>query len=151
MARNLKHYMVFKSFVDAGLRAQIATPRSQLAALTLAALAVAWFWALPPILTPLLYITPSNWTDADLVRHLWHFRLVQPEWVGSPPQYDYLRWAQAETLARLGVMVLGWFSGTAWVIRRHLGRRRVATANPAASGNGATAYRYAALRLKHLE
>src|ERR1035441_249465 len=64
----------------------------------------------------LLYIHPSGWTDADLVRHLWPFRLIQPEWVSSPPQYDYLCWTQAETLARLGVVFLGRLGSTAWVI-----------------------------------
>jgi len=113
------------------------TLRFQLAAITLAALAAAWFWALPPILTPLFYLHPSNWTDADLVRHLWHFRLVQPEWVSSPPQYDYLRWAQAETLVRLTLVFLSWLGGSTWLVRRHLRRRPVTPPNPAASGNGA--------------
>ena len=101
-----------------------AALRIQLVVVTLAAVAAAWFWALPPILTPLLYLTPTNWTDADLVRHLWHLRLIQPEWVSSPPQYDYLRWAQAETLARLGVVFLGWLGGVAWATRRYLRKRR---------------------------
>lgn len=88
----------------------------RLAVVTLIALALAWFWALAPMLTPLLYLHPTDWTDADLVRHVWHRRLVQPEWVSTPP--DYLRWAQAETLARLGVVFLGWFCSTALLIRR---------------------------------
>src|SRR6516165_3208848 len=94
------------------------TFRFQLAAITLAALAAVWFWALPAILTPLFYLHPSNWTDADLVRHLWHFRLVQPEWVSSPPQYDYLRWAHAETLIRLALVLLGWQGASTWLVRR---------------------------------
>jgi hypothetical protein len=101
-----------------------ATFRFQLMVVTLAAIAAAWFWALSPILTPLFYLTPTNWTDADLVRHLWHLRLIQPEWVGSPPQYDYIRWAQMETLARLGVVFLGWLGGVACATRRYLLRRR---------------------------
>src|SRR5216684_6499064 len=86
----------------------------RLAAITLAAFAAAWFWALPPTLIPLLYLTPASWTEADLVRHLWHSRLIQPEWIGNPPQYDYLRWAQAETLARLSAVFLGWLGGAGW-------------------------------------
>src|SRR5438034_11830521 len=80
----------------------------RLVLITIVALALAWFWALPPLLTPLFYLHPTDWTDADLVRHIWHFRLVQPEWVSRPP--DYFRWAQAETLARLAVVFLGWLS-----------------------------------------
>jgi hypothetical protein len=110
--------MSFNGLLDFKLRSQLATPRSRLAALTLAAFAAAWFWALPPLLTPLLYLHSADWTDADLVRHLWHFRLVPPEWVGSPPQYDYLRWAQAETLARLSTVFFGWFGGAAWILWR---------------------------------
>jgi hypothetical protein len=37
-----------------------------LAALTLATIAAAWFWAPPPMITPLVYSCPQNWTDADL-------------------------------------------------------------------------------------
>jgi hypothetical protein len=114
---------VLRCFVDVRLRSQLGTARSQLAALTLAAFAVAWFWALAPITASLLYICSKSWTQADLVRHLWHFRLVQPEWVGSPPDFDYLRWAQAETLARLGAVTLGWLAGALWIMRRHPGRK----------------------------
>lgn len=87
-----------------------------LAAITLAAIAAAWFWALPPLFTPLFYLHPASWTDADIVRHLWRVRLIQPEWVSSPPQYDYLRWAQVETLARLDVVFLGWLGAAACAI-----------------------------------
>ena len=83
----------------------------------------------------LLYIHPSAWTDADLVRHLWHFRLIQPEWVSSPPQYDYLRWTQTETLARLAVVFPLWLGGAAWIVRRHLRRRTVSPPNQAAAPN----------------
>ena len=120
--------------VNVTLRSQFVTLRSQLAAITLAAIAAVWFWALAPM-TSILYIHPSGWTDADLVRHLWHFRLVQPEWVSSPPQYDYLRWMQAETLARLGVVLLGWLGSAAWLIRGHLRGRSVGLPNKAAPPN----------------
>lgn len=86
--------------------------------ITLLALAAAWFWALAPILTGLAYIYPANWTDADLVRHIWHFRLIQPEWLGSSP--DYMRWCEAEALARLAVVFLGWIASAAFITRRYL-------------------------------
>jgi hypothetical protein len=85
--------------------------------ITLAAIGAAWFWALPPLLTPLFYLHPTDWTDADLVRHIWHFRLVQPEWVSTPP--DYMRWSVAETLARLTVVFLGWATSIMFIERRY--------------------------------
>ena len=100
-----------------------ATLSFQLVAITLAAIATVLFWALAPMTTSLLYIHSNNWTDADLVRHLWHFRLIQPEWVSSPPQYDYMRWTHAETLARLGLVFIVWLGSTALVVRRHRCRR----------------------------
>ena len=98
--------------------------RIQLVVITLAAVAAAWFWAIAPMTASLLYIHSSDWTDADLVKHLWHFRLIQPEWVGSPPQYDYLLWTQAEALARLGAVFFGWLASASWMIRRHTPGRR---------------------------
>ena len=94
---------------------------------TLAAIAAAWFWALRPLLTILGYIYSSDWTDADVVRHIWHFRLVQPEWVSSPP--DYSRWEQAETLARLSVVFLGWLASITFIIRRYLRSHKKPTPN----------------------
>jgi hypothetical protein len=90
-----------------------AALRFWLAAITLAAVAAVWFWVLPPVLTPLVFPSPTSWTDADIGRHLWHVRLIQPEWVSSPPQHDdYLRWAQVETAARFDVVFLGWLGGS---------------------------------------
>ncbi len=95
-----------------------ATFRLQLALVTLAAIAAAWFWVLPPLLMPLGYIYPADWTQADLVRHLWRFRLVPPERVSTPP--NYMRWAWAETLARLIVVFLAWLTSTTFILRRYL-------------------------------
>ena|ERR1039457_4303994 len=94
---------------------------------TLAAIAAVWFWALRPLLTPLFYLHPTDWTDADLVRHIWHFRLVQPDWVSTPP--DYMRWSQAETLARLSVVFLGWLVSITFIIRRYLRSHKKPTPN----------------------
>ena len=114
----------------------------QLVAITLAAVAAAWFWALAPMTASLLYIHSSGWTDADLVRHLWHVRLIQPEWVSSPPHYDYLRWTQAETLARLAVVFTVWLGCAAWIARRHLPRPTVNPPNKRAPGKGGFARRF---------
>jgi hypothetical protein len=124
--------------------------RLQLAIITLAAIAAAWFWAVPPILTPLIYIHPTNWTDADLVGHLWRFRLIQPERVSSPPRYDYLRWAQAETLARLAVVLLGWLGGAWWILRRHRQGQEVIPPNKAAAPKHRPRFPFpASLRFEH--
>jgi hypothetical protein len=120
LGENFGRRKVFGYYVNVTLRSQFLTLRSQLAAITLVAIATGWFWAVAPMTTSLLYVHPSGWMEADLVRHLWQFRLIQPEWISSPPQFAYLRWSQAETLARLGVVFLGWLGSTAWVIGRHL-------------------------------
>ena len=97
----------------------------KLAVLTIAAGIAAWFWALAPLLTALLYIYSSDWTDADLVKHLWPYRLIQPEWVGDPPKYDYMKWSQIEALARLSVVLLGWLAGVVWLVRQHIRSRGI--------------------------
>jgi hypothetical protein len=89
--------------------------------------------------TPLLYIHSSGWTDADLVRHIWPVRLIQPEWVNSPPQYDYLRWIQAETLARLSVVFIAWIASVGWIIRISRHRQPITSPNKAGADNGAAA------------
>jgi len=90
--------------------------------ITWAAMAAAWFWALVPFLTPMVYPFPSDWTEADLIRHLWPFHLVQPEWVSTPP--DYMQWTMAETKARLAVVLLGWLVSITLLIRRYIMRRK---------------------------
>ena len=73
---------------------------------TLAVLWAAWYWAFV-LLTSFEILSPASWTDADLIRSLWHFRLIRPEWVGSPP--EYLRWAWTETLTRIVILFsAGW-------------------------------------------
>jgi hypothetical protein len=112
--------------------------------ITLLAVALAWFWALPPLLTPLFYLHPTDWTDADVVRHIWHFRLLQPEWVSTPP--DYMRWSQAETLTRLAVVFLAWLAGTTLLTRRYLSSRKRPSPNhalqPTPGGAGSSAARF---------
>jgi hypothetical protein len=101
---------------------------------TLAAIAAVWFWALTPLHAPLFYIHPTDWTDADMVRAIWHFRLVQPEWVSSPP--DYFLWAQAETLARGIMVLLAWATTAILLEKRYLRSQRNTSPNQAAPGNG---------------
>src|SRR5665647_916443 len=96
---------------------------------TLAAVAAVRFWALVPLCTMLAYIYPPDWTDADLMRHIWHVRLVQPEWVSSPPMYSYGRWMIAETYARLLLVFLGWIVCITFISRRYLRSRDKPTPN----------------------
>ncbi len=91
--------------------------------ITLAAIAAARYWALSPF-SPLLYPTPSDWTEADLIRHIWHFRLVQPEWVGTPG--EFLHWTFAETIARLAVVYIGWLASSL-VAGRYFGKHKGAS------------------------
>ena len=77
-----------------------------LAVLTLTALAVAWFWALGPVNTSFIWAGPPTKGDSVLVKSIWHFRLIPPEWGNS--FFDYSRWCFVETCARLAVVFLGW-------------------------------------------
>src|ERR1019366_2094374 len=97
---------------------------------SLIAFAAVWFWALRPYITPLVsshsvhteghaieYVrSPLQAPPADLVRHIWHFRLIQPEWVSNPP--DYVRWSKAETEVRLIVVFLGCIVSSTFIVRR---------------------------------
>ena len=95
-----------------------------LSIITPVAVAAVWFWALTPGITN--YVSLGN--SADDIRHFWHFRLIQPEWVGKPPDYDYGRWAQAETFTRLAVVFLSWVASSVFV---YLKSRKMAPRNSA--------------------
>jgi serine/threonine protein kinase len=84
---------------------------------TLCALGLARLWALAP-LGPLVYPMPTNSTDADLIRAVWHFRLISPEWGGN--SLDYLHWSMMEFYARFAVVFLGWCLTMKLVERRYL-------------------------------
>jgi hypothetical protein len=77
----------------------------QIAAVTIVALLLAVFWALGPILTAIFMLT-SGTTDAELIRQIWHFRLIQPEWLTGPRQL--FKWQEMEVYARLSLVSLGW-------------------------------------------
>jgi hypothetical protein len=88
----------------------------------LAAIGADWFWALNPLFKPLFYLYPADWTDADLIRHIWRFRLVEPQWVSTPP--DLWRWSLTETLARLIVVNVIWLT-TRIILKRYFVLRRL--------------------------
>ena len=88
----------------------------QIVAVTLVALVVAIFWALDPILTAIFMMTSST-TDAELIRQVWHFRLIQSEWVTGPGQF--FKWQEAEVYARLSVVLFGWLAAVVTLVRRY--------------------------------
>ena len=78
-------------------------------AVTVAAACAAWYWALAVVLTSFDVLSSAPLTDTDIIKRLWHFRLVRPEWVGHPP--EYVHWVIAETITRLAAIVVffaGW-------------------------------------------
>ncbi len=87
----------------------------QIAAVTLVALVVVIFWALDPILTAIFMMTSST-TDAELIRQIWHFRLVQPEWVTGPGQL--FKWQETEAYTRLSLVLLCWLAAVVSLVRR---------------------------------
>ena len=95
----------------------------QIVAVTLLALGIAFFWALDPILVAIFMMIQSGTTDAELIRQIWHFRLVQPEWIARPNQF--IRWQQAEACARLSLVFIAWVASVIALITRHRrGKRR---------------------------
>ncbi|HXI71556.1 MAG TPA: hypothetical protein VNN22_14470 [Verrucomicrobiae bacterium] len=81
------------------------------------AVSVTLFWAVRPLLTPLLLLLQMGWTDADIINRYWHFRLIQPEWLSNPP--DYYLWARTETLTRLAIVFVAWAMSTIFVVRQY--------------------------------
>jgi hypothetical protein len=95
----------------------------EIAAVTLIALAITFWWALDPILIAIFMMTHTGTTEAELIRQIWHFRLVQPEWIGTSDQF--WRWQQAETYARLAVVFAGWVGCVVALTKRYRrGKRR---------------------------
>jgi hypothetical protein len=97
---------------------------TQIGLTTVGAAAAAWFWALPVILCFISYMySPSHPpTDAQMIRELWPFRLVQPEWLSrtSDQRLDLLvRWEVTETTVRLSLIFLVWAFFVFLVIHRH--------------------------------
>src|SRR4051812_6815604 len=89
----------------------------QIIAVTIMALLITVFWALDPMLTAIFMLTGSNTTDAELIRQIWHVRLVQPEWISGPGQL--MKWMEVEACARLVVMFLAWLASVIALVRRN--------------------------------
>jgi hypothetical protein len=97
----------------------------EIAAVTLIALAITFWWALDPIFIAIFMMVHSGTADAELIRQSWHFRLVQPEWILDPNQsLQFLRWQHAEACARLAVVFAGWIGSVAALTRRYRRHKR---------------------------
>ena len=57
-------------------------------------------------------------TEAQLIRDLYSFCLVPPEWIRPPALWA--KWDLLERYARLSVVVIGWTLGVATLIKRYL-------------------------------
>jgi hypothetical protein len=91
---------------------------------TLGAAAAVWFWALPVLLCFISYMhSPSHPpTDAQMIRDLWSFRLIQPEWLSRASDHtpDLLwRWQATETAIRASLVFLLWTLAMVWIRRHH--------------------------------
>ena len=90
---------------------------------TLGALAAVCCWAVSPFFMVIGYIWSGS--EADLIRQLFPFRVVQPEWLSSP---DYGHWIMVETSARLTAVFLLWAGISALIAIRY--RRISQSAQP---------------------
>src|SRR5439155_15340083 len=85
----------------------------QIGLTTLVAAAAVWFWALSVMFCFISYMySPSHPpTDAQMIRDLWPFRLVQPQWLGRASDHTWdllVRWQATETSVRTLLIFLLW-------------------------------------------
>jgi hypothetical protein len=93
-----------------------------IAGVTLVALALLVLWVLDPIMTAIFMMSRSGAADAELIRQVWHYCLVPPEWIRPPNQWA--KWELLEIHARLSVVVLGWTLSVAALTKRYLRGRQ---------------------------
>ena len=96
----------------------------QIGLATLAAAAVEWFYALPVMFCFISYMYSQSHppTGAQMIRDLWPFRFVQPEWLGrtSDNRWDLLaRWQVTEAGVRTFLIFLVWGALVAALVYRH--------------------------------
>lgn len=85
------------------------------------AIALAWYWALSPVSTS--FHVMGHYSEADIIRKIWHVRLVQLDWVYTTS--DFMRWIQYETYARLSLIFGVWLICAGVLIWRYLRTRPV--------------------------
>jgi len=87
--------------------------------LTMLAAVAVWFWAFRPVFTPFLYLRPTGFGPPPSI---WYFRLIQPQWVSTPP--DYSGWSEMETSVRVAVIVICWIVSIVFVERLYSKRHK---------------------------
>ena len=90
----------------------------ELAGITLIALALVVFWVLDPFLSAIFVMSRIGAPDAELIRQVWHYCLIPPEWIRPPNQWA--KWELLEVHARLSVVVIGWALSAAALVKRYL-------------------------------
>jgi len=78
--------------------------------LTMLAAVAVWVWAFRPVFTPFLYLHPTGFGPPPSI---WYFRLIQPQWVSTPP--DYSGWSKVEASVRVAVIVICWIASIVFV------------------------------------
>jgi hypothetical protein len=62
-------------------------------------------------------------TDAETIRYIWHFRLIQPEWISGGN--NLMRWQEAEVIARLATVFLVWLATIVALFVRYRRRQQL--------------------------
>jgi hypothetical protein len=81
------------------------TPFLVFPAITVVAIVAVVFWAFRPF-APYHIMTSVNASDADVIRELFPYHLIDPSWFGSSVNYG--QWAVAEFFASLFVVSVCW-------------------------------------------
>jgi hypothetical protein len=80
---------------------------------TLIAVAVA-FWLLSDMMVAIFRMSRPGETDADMIRQIWHFRFLPPEWF-----HDWIAWYRAELYSRAAAVLLAWLASVIALVKRY--------------------------------
>ena len=112
------HFRLVRPMTHVGRLRLIAGIRIGL--VSLAAAAATWFWALSVLLCFIQYMGPPD--DALMIRRLWPFRLIQPEWLSRPSDgwgELLMRWQLTETGVRVLIIAILWTIAVAVIYNRY--------------------------------
>lgn len=89
-------------------------------AVSAAAWFAAWRWAVAPIRFARYYVLGKGVPDVEAIRRNHPIRLIDPGWFypGWSWEDAYVRWMEAETTARLGVILISWSVVMVFLLRR---------------------------------
>ncbi len=85
----------------------------QLLVVTLLAAALA-LWLVSAMLVAIVWMSRPGETDADMIRQIWHFRFLPPEWFRG-----WVEWYRAELYTRIAVVFIAWLASVIALVRRH--------------------------------